>query len=401
VLYVANSPKIGGGIRVVMDLIRNLDQRRFTPLLVAPGNGALVDWASANSIPCELSPDGDWLGAVALARRSAGLVQIIRRHGVSIVHAVAPMAYRALGLAAAITGTPRVCHLGFPPEPGELARSFLAGPDLVIGCYQGQAAEHRDELRRIRPGCRVVGVPNGVDIHRFAPRPAKPDVAAIREGFSTVVAILGHISDVKGHPAFVDAAAIVARRHEGCLFVAIGAENAQPGAMQVIQERVRSAGLGDRFRFLGFRPDVHEVLNAVDIVALPSRSEGLPMALLESMAAARAVIATPVGGVTEALSDGTTGLLVSPDDPAALANAIASLVANPDLRGRLGGQARRRVEARFSIESYVSRVERLYEYLLSPRHESSSGLEAATVTPSQVLTEQRPRAHRAPERGQS
>jgi glycosyltransferase involved in cell wall biosynthesis len=178
-----------------------------------------------------------------------------------------------------------------------------------------------------------------------------------------VVAILGHISDVKGYATFVDAAAEVARERSGCLFLAIGAETTQRGARAAIENRVSARGLSDRFRFLGFRDDVHEVLNAVDIVALPSRSEGLPLALLEAMSAGRSVIATPVGGIPEALIDGETGLLVPPDDTITLATAIARLVDDSALRTRLGAAARAKVESNFSIEAFVRGVEQVYDSL--------------------------------------
>jgi glycosyltransferase involved in cell wall biosynthesis len=350
-----------------MDLMQNLDPRRFEPVLVAPGEGPLSDWARQNRVTLEISAAGDWLGLPALARRVAEFVRIIRRHRISLVHAVAPMSYRALGVAARLTAVPRVCHLGFPPEEGELERSFISGPEVVIGCYEAQAVENRERILRIRPTCRIVGVPNGIDTARFAPRAPSLASSAIREGFPSVVAILGHISDVKGHPTFAEAAAQVVARGHDCLFVAIGGESAQPGARAALEMRVRARGLENRFRFLGFRDDVHEVLNAVDIVATPSRSEGLPLALLEAMATGLPVIATPVGGVPEAVTDGMTGLMVNPDDPSALAAAMIRLLDDATLRDRLGSAARRTIEQRFSADTSAAAVASLYEDLLAAR----------------------------------
>ena len=180
-----------------------------------------------------------------------------------------------------------------------------------------------------------------------------------------MIAILGHISDVKGYPAFVDAAAATARLHEGCAFWAIGAENTQPGARAAIEQRAAALGIRDRIRFLGFRSDVHEVLRAVDVVALPSLAEGFPLALLEAMAAEKAVVATPVGGVPEALADGVTGLMVPPSDSAALSQAIQSLIADPNMRRRIGAAARSRVVADFSVARFATRVQDIYTFLLN------------------------------------
>src|SRR4029453_255483 len=109
-LYVANASKIGGGNRVFMDLMLNLDPSRYVPALVAPEPGSLVDWADSRHIPCVISPAGDWGGAAGLARRSVPLARLIRQFRVAVVHAAAPMAYRALGIAAIPAGAARVCH---------------------------------------------------------------------------------------------------------------------------------------------------------------------------------------------------------------------------------------------------------------------------------------------------
>jgi glycosyltransferase involved in cell wall biosynthesis len=360
-----------------MDLIQHLDPARFRPLLVVPAPGPLVDWSERERVPYVIVEDDDWQSRRGLARRAVRLASLIRRRGVSIVHAVGPMAYRALGIAATVNRAVRVCHLGFPPEPGELARSFIAGPDAVIACYEAQAAEHREEIRRIRPACQVTAIPNGVDIDRFAPAPPSAEWLEFRQGYSTVVAILGHISDVKGYPTFLEAAASVARTHPSCLFVCIGGENFQSGARAVMESRARELGLKDNLRFLGFRSDVHEVLRMVDIVTMPSLDEGLPLALLEAMACGRPVIATPVGGIPEVLRDGVNGLLIPKQDGVRLAEAIAGLALDPPRRCTLGSQARASVEA-YSIRRFARDVQSLYDSLLASRSRSvSEGMAAA------------------------
>jgi glycosyltransferase involved in cell wall biosynthesis len=216
-------------------------------------------------------------------------------------------------------------------------------------------------VRRIKPDCRVIGIANGVDVDRFSPGPSSSAGLALRNGFSTVVAILGHVSEVKGYPVFVDAAARLAPRYPECLFVAIGGETAQPGYTAKLESRVRALGLAERFRFLGFRADVGDLLRAVDIVALPSLAEGLPLAALEVMAAGKPIVATRVGGVPEAVCDGVTGLLVRPNDSDALTAAIESLIARPEQRRSLGNAARSRALEKFSVRVFARRVQEIYE----------------------------------------
>src|SRR5918992_4750856 len=107
-----------------------------------------------------------------------------------------------------MTGTMRVCHLGYPPERGELAWSFRAKPHVVVACHEGQAREVENDVLAAAPGARLVAVANGIDIQRFSPPAAaqpKPDWHPGKR----VVLIVGHLSEVKGYPTFFEAAAQV------------------------------------------------------------------------------------------------------------------------------------------------------------------------------------------------
>jgi glycosyltransferase involved in cell wall biosynthesis len=203
----------------------------------------------------------------------------------------------------------------------------------------------------------VVGICNGIDTNRF-----RPDVRdmSIRRGAPQVVAILGHISEVKGHPDFVEAAGLIADEFPGLRFVVIGGETLQTGLRQALEERVRALGLTDRFEFTGFRHDVPALISAVDLVVLPSRSEGLPLAALETMACGRPLIATPVGGVPEAVIDNETGVLIPPADAGALAAAMTRLLRNPALATQLGLAGLNRIRGRFTIQAFAESVQALY-----------------------------------------
>ena len=196
------------------------------------------------NIAWSICPAGDWDSAPSAARRSAALAATILRNrdppSSTRPHqcATGPLASRRLA-----TGTKSVCHLGFPPAPGELERAFVAGPDVVIGCYRGQATEHAPVISHLKPRCRVIGIPNGVDIEAFAITPPAPEVLNIRRRWRLAVAILGHISEVKGYGAFIEAAGRLAAAHPDCGFVAIGAETTEPGArnrFEAASQRARS-----------------------------------------------------------------------------------------------------------------------------------------------------------------
>jgi glycosyltransferase involved in cell wall biosynthesis len=368
VLYVANSWKIGGGNRSLIDLISRLDRSRYQPRLVSPAEGPLTEWARTSAIPYHVVDGDDWGGRLGLLGRACRLLALVLRERIDVVHAMAPTCYRAAGLAGRIAGAVRVCHLGYPPERGELAWSFRSGPDAVIGCYEQQATDAAPEVARLAPRCRVIGISNGIDIARFAPRgPAATELrAALGIGGGPLVLIVGHLSEVKGHPTFLRAAKTVLDRVPQCRFAALGGETITAGYGAELQRLAAELGLADRMHFLGFRNDVPAVLQAADIVALPSQAEGLPLAVLEAMACARPVVATPVGGVPDAVVEGVTGHLVPPDDVARLAEAIVGLLQNPVRAARMGAEGRRRAETYFSLDRFVSGVERLYDELLTP-----------------------------------
>ncbi len=120
----------------------------------------------------------------------------------------------------------------------------------------------------------------------------------------------------------------------------------------------------DHLRFLGFRKDVTDLLGAVDFFVLASRDEGLPLSVLEAMSQRLPVIATPVGGNPELVTEGEHGLFVPVDDDRALGRAIEQVAGDAELRARLGEAGRKRVEEEFSFEGMTQKYEDLYQRLV-------------------------------------
>jgi glycosyltransferase involved in cell wall biosynthesis len=120
---------------------------------------------------------------------------------------------------------------------------------------------------------------------------------------------------------------------------------------------VAELGISDRFRFLGFTPDVRPAVVDFDILTLPSLQEPFGRSIIEAMALGAPVVATRVGGVPEIITDGEHGLLVPPDDPAALAEAIDRLLGDAALRARLGAAGRDRVHECFDVAKLGQRIQ--------------------------------------------
>jgi glycosyltransferase involved in cell wall biosynthesis len=172
--------------------------------------------------------------------------------------------------------------------------------------------------------------------------------------------MLGELGPRKGTPELIAALATPELRNEE--WTAILAGN---GPVEHFREVVASLQLSDRIQLPGWQgaDRVRALLQAADILVLPSRQEGLPMSILEAMGTGVAVIATPVGAIPDAIIDGETGLLVPPGDVASLSCAILKLIGDPALRHRLSLNARARFERMFTIESTANSVTDLYRDL--------------------------------------
>jgi glycosyltransferase involved in cell wall biosynthesis len=185
-------------------------------------------------------------------------------------------------------------------------------------------------------------VPSGIDVEALA-APAGAREALRREwgigADDVVVLVLGVLERRKGHAVLLAAAKELGAGIR-CVFCGDGSERES-----LVAAAARS-GVG--VLFAGFRRDVAACLAAADVVALPSLHEGLGVAALEAMAAARPVVASRVGGLAEVVVDGETGLVVPTSDPASLAAALARLAREPALRARLGEAGRARVLSRYT-----------------------------------------------------
>jgi glycosyltransferase involved in cell wall biosynthesis len=231
------------------------------------------------------------------------------------------------------------------------------------------------------PAGKIQVIQNGIALSRAATgRPAGKLRRELGLAADTpLVAVLSRLNPMKGIEYFLEAAVTIGSRFPAVRFLIIGGANYNGGGsykMQ-IEKHAKDLGLESHVIFTGFRTDVHEILPEIDITVLPSLSEGLSNALLESMAAGVPTIATRVGGTPEAVEDGVTGLLVPPRDPGSLAQAMALLLENPELARRFGEAGRRRVIALFSIEKMVHQTESLYLKLLSAKRARTLDCRAA------------------------
>jgi glycosyltransferase involved in cell wall biosynthesis len=204
----------------------------------------------------------------------------------------------------------------------------------------------------------VVVIRNAVDVHEF-PQRLSGDALRTELGISTddiVIGFVGRLAEQKGIRYLLHAAARLSERFHTLRFVIVG------GGDLEVELKTQRDRLGlTNVEFVGFQRDTPRYYQMFDIFVLPSLYEGLPVSVLEAMAASLPVVATDVSGTGEAVVDSTTGYLVHPKNILQLEEKLAVLIADPALRKRMGRAGRERVEKLFSASRMVEDTEKLYE----------------------------------------
>jgi glycosyltransferase involved in cell wall biosynthesis len=208
---------------------------------------------------------------------------------------------------------------------------------------------------------KLVVIHNGIDIYRFNKvsdvRKKKQELHVPPGG--KLIGCLGNIRPVKGHKYLLEAAKLIIRDFPHVHFVFVGG-----GALQQeLMDMSRGLGLGNNTLFLGIRKDIPELLDCMDICVLPSLSEGFSNTLLEYMAAGKAIVATNTGGNPEVIVHQKNGLLVNKADSKDLVEKLLSLLGDEENAARLGAQARKDVQKRFSVEKMVESYQTLFKDL--------------------------------------
>ncbi len=206
------------------------------------------------------------------------------------------------------------------------------------------------------PGAMITSVPTGIDTRRFTP--GDGSASKISLGLDPEIQYLGIVATLrswKGHLYLLDAFARLALPRWQLLIVGDGPMR------EPILSRVAELGIGERVRMAGQQQNPEDWLRAMDIFCLPSyANEGVPQAVVQAMLTALPIVSTPVGAISEAVTDGVTGLLAQPRDPVALAAAIGRLVAEPAFAANLGRAARAKAERSFSREAMLDSMESVF-----------------------------------------
>ena len=365
VLHVVNGEHYSGAERV-QDLLGDaLPKLGYSVAFASLKAGKFGDHRTSIDAPLhEFNMRGRW--DLGVARRIARLV---RTEGFSLIHAHTPRSLLVSYVASRLTGAPLVYHVHSPASRDSTRRVVNFANDLVERGCAGRASQlltvsptlTDHMLRRgVSPDklrCVLNGVPAATDDFAIARRRRRPLPPY-------VIGMVALFRPRKGAEVLLDAIAALRKRDIDVKLEAIGPFET-PEYEEKLHQRVKKLNLIDHVHWAGFTDDVHGALAKVDALALPSLfGEGLPMVVLEAMAAGLPVVATRCEGTTEAILHRETGFLVEPGSVNQLTDALAELFGDDTDYPMMSLNARRRHADRFSDEAMAQQVAAVYAHVL-------------------------------------
>jgi len=363
------------GSPVVMQLILSLTPGGTERLVVEIVTRLLGEF---RMVVCCLDDAGEWAAeltahgvpVVALQRQpgfhpmlGVRIARLAKQYGASVVHChhYSPFVYGQI--AAIVSRRLRMVfteHGRLSDDPPTLKRRTA---NAVLGRLSGSMFAVSSALRQHMidagfPARRVGVIHNGIDP---GPRPtaAARTAARARLGIAPGTFLLGtaaRLDPVKDLQTLIGGLIRLRDRVPSAQLAIVGSGEERAA----LEASARASGCEEAIHFLGYRPDVRDLLAAFDVYVNCSVSEGISLTILEAMAAALPVVATSVGGTPEIVIEGTTGFLVEPRAPGRLADAAAALATAPERRAALGAAGRARVEAAFAIDRMVGEYAREY-----------------------------------------
>ena len=367
-MFVLTSPSRGGVEEVVLALLKRLPPGEFRLSLAAPRELLDAFGHDLDGVPADVEP----VAAESWGRRAdvSRLARFIERVRPDIVN---PHLFRSVVVAAPLArwhSVPAVVETYHGREGwrhGPIRGSFL--PDRLLARFVNRviavSEAARDFLVRVKryPADKVVVVPNGRNLSTLVPGRER-DSARKELGVdhhTPIVGVVGRLEDQKGHRYLFDAWPAVTREFPDARLLVVG-----DGSLRAtLEAQVAALGIGPSVIFTGFRADVARMLDAIDVLALPSLYEGMPLTAIEAAAMARPVVATAVDGTPEVVEHGVTGFLVPPRNSPALTSALLNLLADHERARALGAAGRRRTLERFDLGRQVEATAAVYRDVMT------------------------------------
>jgi glycosyltransferase involved in cell wall biosynthesis len=364
ICQMIDRPSLGGGQTALLLLAENLDHQLFEVFVCSASKGPLVEEVQSRGlthIPVSLSKAFRLRTVKSIAAAlEKNRIQILHTHG-GIAGFYGRWAARRIRTPVIVHTLHGIHYLHYRnPLLKRLyvlqERIFLRFTDGLILVSQADLSQAKKH--KFCPENKMFVIPNGVDLKldRNAQDIQKKRLAWGWEREQPVIGTVARLHRQKGVFYLVKAAKKVLSAFPSAKIVVVG----EGPLGQKLRKKTGKIGLEGRLLFLGERKDAAELISLFDVFVLPSLWEGLPFVLVEAAALGKPIIATAVDGVTEIIEDGKTGVLVSPKDPQALADAIIRLLQDKDGASRLAERAKAIIPARFPLRRMVAQTQNLY-----------------------------------------
>lgn len=357
IMHVMWSFDIGGAETLVAAFLRRLKGSGFEPALcVLAEDGPLRTEMESLDIPVFR------IKRTSVPANLCKVLQAFRRFKPDLIHAhnVGPETYGCL--AGRLLRVPVLSTRHGRPDRKKSLRNTLT--NRATQRFVAVSEDVRQLLmERIGiPDGKTCTIINGIDADRFQRplcRHIRDELEIPADGF--IFGSVGRLEPVKAPSKMLEALQILLHQNVNAYLVLAGDGRCRPE----LEEQIQRLKLGDHVRLLGARRDIPEVLSVFDVFLMSSISEGIPISLLEAMAAGRPAVCTRVGGIPEVIEHSVDGILVDPNCPHALADGMKSLMLDHELRKRLSGAARETVQRRFSLDAMVDAYCQQYDMLLN------------------------------------
>jgi glycosyltransferase involved in cell wall biosynthesis len=297
---------------------------------------------------------------------SFALSREYRKRGIDLVHCADLLAAYYAGLAGKLARLPVLCQIRCSyPRISRRDQTFLKAVDHFA--FVSRDAKSTFDYKVADNRATVIY--DGIDVRA---RVDTEDSAAVRREFAispdaTIIGMIARVAPAKDFPTLVRSAQRIVEKFGDVRFLIVGDHSMvdlNRRHYAEVQQMIAEAGLSQSFIFTDHRDDVERLLNAIDIFVLSTKTEGLPLVILEAMAHAKPVVATAVGGVPELVRDKETGFLHPPGDYEAQAEQLSLLIGDVALRHRLGEAGRALAKSEFSRERFATEVSNLYSKLI-------------------------------------
>jgi glycosyltransferase involved in cell wall biosynthesis len=374
ILYPVIDGEITGGNIVCLRIIEESLRRGYKAIVNSPTRGRFTRLLKEKGIKVY---DVDTRRTFHLSS-AIKLARIIKKESVDLIHSHAPLAATVLSrLAGCLAGVPVVNHLHAPycMNPNPFIRSYQFLLNWItsrVCCSKDIAVSEFVKREVVKQGSvvsKIAVIYNGINLQAFR---YSDTSARVREEFNLnqnkyIVGEIARLGEDKGQHILIKAAQKVLQRIPGAAFMLVGEDlTVAKDYQKLLRRMVNELGLEDRFIFTGYRPDIADLVNIFDIFVLPSTAaEGLPLVILEAMAARKSVIASRVGGNSEVIIDAETGTLVPPNDPDRLAAAIIYHLTHPEISKQMGGNGYERLRQHFSLSRMLEKVMDVYREVLN------------------------------------